>query len=184
MLELSKVNKELKEKEKIIESMAYHDCLTEVYNRRFFYTLAEKYIESAKREQSILGLMFIDINNFKFINDSYGHEAGDKALVQVAKILSQVSRKNDTGARYGGDEFLILLPNLLSPQNFKIIASRIHEHPERFIKLRGEEIELSFSIGISHFPDDGDSIDQLICKADQSMYAAKSRKKGMYRLLK
>lgn len=181
VIELSKVNKELKEKKEFIENMAYYDCLTGIHNRTFFYKLAEKYLESAKRSGGILGIMFIDVDKFKAINDTYGHEAGDQALIQVARILTQVIRKNDTVARYGGDEFLILLPHLLAGHNYEIIASRIRNHPDRFITLAGKEVEISLSIGVSFYPMDGDSVDQLIAKADQAMYAAKSKIKAASR---
>lgn len=173
--ELYFLNKELKKKEKEIEKLAYYDRLTGVANRTLFYNMAEKFLDSAKRNNEKLGLMFIDIDRFKDINDMYGHKIGDKVLVEVANLLTKNTRKNDIVSRHGGDEFLILLPDIKSYANYKIIASRIANVNKR-VKVHDKlEIKIPLSIGVSFYPRDGDSIDELISKADKAMYCVKNR---------
>lgn len=173
--ELCKLNKQLKEKEKIIKNLAYYDKLTGVANRTLFYKLAEKFLNNAKRNNSLLGLMFIDVDKFKAINDTYGYEVGDKILIKVANALKRSTRKNDIVARHGGDEFLILLPGIKNFNNFEVIVSRIINNKNKIINFNEKETNISLSMGISVYPDDGDSIDKLIAKADKAMYIAKNR---------
>ncbi len=167
------LNEELKKKEKIIEKLAYYDNLTGVSNRTLFFNLAEKMLENAKRNNNEMCLLFLDIDKFKFINDNYGHEAGDKVIVKVAEILKEAIRNNDIVARYGGDEFLVLLSQIKSHDDYKTVISRIVNNKNNNITLEGNEIEISLSIGISFFPNDGDTIDKLLTKADKEMYIAK-----------
>jgi diguanylate cyclase (GGDEF)-like protein len=171
--ELYKANKELKEKEKEIYTLAYYDNLTGVANRALLYEFADKFIETAKRNKSKVGLMFLDVDKFKSINDIYGHETGDLVLKQIAKILSEAIRKNDVLARYGGDEFLILLPDIKNVNNHENIISRINNNENRFVHLEDTTLELSLSIGTSFYPDDGETIDKLIAVADRRMYIDK-----------
>lgn len=173
--ELYLLNKELKEKEKEIEKLAYYDQLTGLANRTLFYNMAEKFLEEAKRNNTKLGLMFIDIDQFKRINDKYGHKVGDQVVVEVANLLEKSTRKHDIVSRYGGDEFLILLPNIKHYNNYKIIASRIAIANRRVIVSDDIQIDISLSIGVSFYPRDGETIDDLIFKADKAMYCAKNR---------
>lgn len=171
--ELSFLNKELKSKEIEIEKLIYQDQLTNVGNRTAFYSFSEKLIANTERNNGIFGLMFIDIDNFKSINDSYGHCAGDKALIKVADTLTKSIRKSDMLFRFGGDEFLILLPNLSNTDSYKATADRIKSSNPK-VKIReGVEINISLSIGISFYPSDGNLIDKLMLKADEAMYRIK-----------
>lgn len=173
--QLRLLNQELKQKEKAIQNLAYYDQLTGVANRALFYVLAEKFLRAAERNQEMLGLMFIDVDNFKQINDTYGHEAGDRVLVQVAEVLTASTRRNDVVARYGGDEFLILLPKIAEAGNYKVVMSKILQAKHDAVVCNGFSVPISISVGVSFFPKDGNSIDQLIVKADHAMYAAKKR---------
>lgn len=172
--ELHALNKKLKEQEQEITRLAYYDKLTGLANRTFFYNMAEKLLHDAKRNNKKIGLMFIDVDKFKNINDTYGHAAGDKVLVEVAKILEESIRQSDMVARHGGDEFLILLSDCKSYSNYRIIASRIASANKNIKIDENTEIEISLSIGVSFYPKDGDNIDQLITKADKAMYRVKS----------
>lgn len=173
--QLRLLNQELKQKDQEIRNLAYYDQLTGVANRALFYELAEKFLRAAERNREILGLMFIDVDNFKKINDTYGHEAGDKVLVQVAEILTSATRRNDIVARYGGDEFLILLPQINAPDNYKIVVSKILRAKRDAAVSKEVKVQICLSVGVSFYPQDGDSIDQLIVKADRAMYVAKKQ---------
>lgn len=171
--ELCLLNRKLQKKEKIIRNLAYYDKLTGVANRVLFYEIAERFLNEAKRNNSLLGLMFIDVDNFKSINDTYGHKAGDKALAEIAGMLTKCTRKNDVVARFGGDEFLILLPYIKNFDNYKVIASRITKSRNKIKNSNGEDINISLSIGVSFYPYDGESINELMEQADKAMYDAK-----------
>lgn len=171
--QLSDLNKRLREKEREIARLAYYDKLTSVANRTLFYSLGDKFLSNARRKQILLGLMFIDLDNFKCINDNYGHKAGDRVLIQVAEILTKSVRENDIVARYGGDEFIVLLPDLQNKEDTLGIAQRITERIEN-LQMEGMELQVTTSIGASFYPDDGETIDEMITKADRAMYQAKS----------
>ncbi|MDK2809198.1 MAG: hypothetical protein PWP24_1935 [Clostridiales bacterium] len=171
--DLMHANQELREKERIIKDLAYHDTLTRVANRTLFYKIADHCMMEAKQNQSIMGLMFIDVNKFKNINDTFGHEIGDQILVRVADMLVKATREQDIVARYGGDEFLILLTDLKDVINYEIIASRIINFKNKPLVIDGNEIPISLSMGVSFYPYDADSIDKLIIEADKAMYVAK-----------
>lgn len=172
--ELRALNHALKEQEKKINRLAYYDGLTGLANRTLFYKFAEKFEANANRTGERLGLMFLDIDNFKDINDTYGHQTGDEVLLYVTEVLKKSIRKVDLAARFGGDEFLILLHGIKDYEDCAATAKRIKEGTKDIIRANGVEIKVSLSIGISLLPDDALNIDELISKADRAMYAAKN----------
>lgn len=171
--ELYRVNKELMEKENIIKKLAYYDNLTGVANRNRFYQVANQYLKMAKRQNTSMALLFIDIDDFKFINDSFGHSIGDKILVKVANLLKDSVGPIDIVARYGGDEFLILLQSISSEADYEDVISKINHSEKRVISFANMTRTISLSIGVSVFPNDGDTIDKLMAKADSEMYLRK-----------
>lgn len=171
--QLSHLNSELKRKEKVIEKLAYYDKLTGVANRALFDKFADKYLNLAKRSGRMLGLMFVDVNEFKAINDTYGHNTGDKVMTRVASLLTESTRKNDIVCRYGGDEFLVLMPDIRTFEDYQTVARHIQANKKRRINQDGYDISISLSIGVSFYPDDGETIDELISKADEFMYIEK-----------
>lgn len=170
---LEDLNKKLWEKEKEIARMAYYDNLTGVANRSLFYNVAEKFLHNARREQSKLGLMFVDLDNFKTINDTYGHKIGDRVLKEAAQVLTKSIRANDMVARFGGDEFIILLSGLKEYSQYQGIVTRLVRALNQ-VQIDDAPVQISLSIGVSFFPYDGETIDELISKADWAMYRAKN----------
>jgi len=162
---------------------AFHDPVTNLANRALFLEQARRAIGRAVREERGLGVIFLDIDDFKTINDSLGHVAGDEALVGVAKRLSDSLRPSDTAARFGGDEFIVLLEDLGSDRAALEVAERILESLRRPLTVAGKELSVHASIGISTL--DRDSIasaDELVRDADAAMYVAKRDGKGGCRL--
>lgn len=167
------VNKELLDKEKIIKKLAYFDNLTGVANRTLFYKVANRYLKEARESQTKIAVMFIDIDEFKFVNDNYGHMIGDKMLVKVASILQNAVSSEDLVARYGGDEFLILVKHHNIEEYCNKIIDEIKHTKDRILTFNNINQEISLSIGVSFYPRDGETIDQIMVKADQAMYLTK-----------
>ncbi|MNI16417.1 Cyclic di-GMP phosphodiesterase Gmr [compost metagenome] len=166
---------ERKKSEQMIYHLAYHDTLTDLPNRRLFMERLRKEAHQAKRLQSQLAIMFLDLDRFKNFNDSLGHEAGDLILIESAKRISSCIRSNDMAARLGGDEFIVLLTNPSSKEEVETIAHRIQARLQESIELSGQLHHISSSMGISLFPSDGRNPDELLKRADMALYAVKDQ---------
>jgi diguanylate cyclase len=153
--------------------LAYHDVLTDLPNRAFFFDLELQAISYAKRMHHILALLYLDLDKFKPVNDQFGHVVGDRLLRAVAERLSSAVRKSDTVARFGGDEFAILLPNLLNAEIAVTLARKLTETISQPFVFAEQEIRIGVSIGIALYPADGDEPDELMMKADEAMFMAK-----------
>jgi diguanylate cyclase (GGDEF)-like protein/PAS domain S-box-containing protein len=169
--------------EEQLAHQAFHDPVTNLPNRALFVERVRHAIGRARREERELGVIFLDIDDFKTINDSLGHGAGDAALIDVAKRLSASIRTSDTAARFGGDEFVVLLEDLDSTQTAVDVAERVLEDLRRPLMVAGKELVVRGSIGISILEgSSGAGADELIRDADAAMYIAKRDGKGGYRL--
>jgi diguanylate cyclase (GGDEF)-like protein/PAS domain S-box-containing protein len=169
--------------EEQLAHQAFHDPVTNLPNRALFVERVRHAISRARRESSELGVIFLDIDDFKTINDSLGHGAGDAALIDVAKRLSNSIRSSDTAARFGGDEFVVLLEDLEGTETAVEVAERVLEDLRAPLMVAGKELVVRGSIGISILEgDSAASADELIRDADAAMYIAKRDGKGGYRL--
>lgn len=171
---------ELKNAELNLKRMAHYDALTGLANRNLFFERLESAIAEAKRDDRIFALLYLDLDNFKPINDTLGHDIGDQVLQTVAERLHELVRAGDTVARMGGDEFTVILSALLTPQDAEMIARKIVKEISRPIPLDGSSHTLGVSIGISIFPENGTHIESLVTKADHAMYAAKESGRNTY----
>ena len=169
--------------EEQLSHQAFHDPITNLPNRALFVERVRHSIGRARREQRELGVMFLDIDDFKTINDSLGHGAGDETLIEVAKRLSNSVRTSDTAARFGGDEFVVLLEDLEGTDTAVEVAERILEDLRQPLMVAGKALTLHGSIGISILePSSAAGADELIRDADAAMYIAKRDGKGGYRM--
>ena len=171
---------ELKRKEKQISILAYSDALTKLPNRAALEHRLTKAIARAARECRPLAVFFIDLDNFKNINDSLGHDKGDQVLIEVAERLSSTIRSEDTLCRLGGDEFILLSESVDDVNAVYNLASRILAALKQPVHLRPSTIYINASIGISLFPNDGRTTQELIKNADMAMYKAKSEGKNKF----
>ncbi len=163
-----------------IEHMAYHDQLTGLANRRLMHDRINQAISSALRRQAHLAVLFLDLDHFKLVNDSLGHPVGDEVLVQVAKRLQACVRADDTVARVGGDEFVLMLGDVLHAEGAAVLASKIITTLSEPMQIQGEELRVTPSIGISLCPQDGSDTDELLKNADAALYQAKKMGRANY----
>ncbi len=171
---------ERKKTEQTIYHLAYHDTLTELPNRRLFMDCLRKEVNQANSVRSQLAVMFVDVDRFKHINDSYGHEIGDLILIETAKQIKECLHSTGLVARIGGDEFTILLTNVSDTEEVETIAQRIKDSFQVPIESGGKVYNLSCSIGISLFPSDGKDVDELLKRADMALYAVKEQGRNGY----
>lgn len=161
-----------------IQEMAQRDALTGLNNRRAFQSELERWVAYATRHQRPLAILFVDLDRFKWVNDTYGHGAGDKILVRVAGLLKDALRCTDCLGRWGGDEFVALLPETNVESAAGVAARIIGQFQRATAPLAGREIRLSASIGIAAFPEHGAEARLLLDRADAAMYRSKQREKG------
>lgn len=170
---------ERKEAERRITHMAYHDVLTELPNRTLFYRKLAEYMESGETEKLKLAVLFLDLDNFKDINDAFGHFTGDRILQKVAGQLTKLLQGRGVAARFGGDEFAIAL-QIGNPTDAGGFAKQVLRYLERPQTLNGDELIISSSIGISLYPQDGKDPETLLKNADLAMYRAKQSGKNRF----
>jgi len=172
---------ERKKSEDFMKQMAYYDILTQLPNRRLFEERLHHAVSKANVSQETLAVMFLDLDGFKRINDTFGHDAGDVLLQEVAKHLTTCVRDNDTVARLAGDEFTILLQDTTTDNTISI-AQQILDTLALPVTLKGEQLHVTSSIGVAFYPKDAADISLLLKHADTAMYCAKQQGKNKYRL--
>lgn len=170
---LAKEITQRKEMEVALQHAANHDPLTKLPNRTFFFVRLDQALSRAKEDGRMLAVIFIDLDRFKEINDDYGHEAGDKVLVNFSERLSKLVRRDDMIARLAGDEFTVLIENIFSRSDLDLIVKKIATLSARICDIGENAIALAFSMGISLYPENGTSAETLLSQADQAMYRAK-----------
>ncbi|MDB5581172.1 MAG: hypothetical protein JWR80_6348 [Bradyrhizobium sp.] len=170
----------LKENEHELEKLAFHDSLTGLPNRALFKDRLNVALAGAIRQRTILGVICLDLDRFKYVNDTLGHAAGDKLLIEISQRIGKCLRGSDTLARMGGDEFTVLLPHLATEGDAVEIASRIVESAGQAVQLGDQMAYVGASIGISYFPKDGDDAEAMQKNADMAMYEAKAAGRNQY----
>ncbi len=162
-----------KSAEEQIEYLAHHDPLTDLPNR---VLLRDRFLQAqgqAARSDNRVAILFLDLDHFKLVNDTLGHPIGDRLLQAVAERLRRGVRETDTISRQGGDEFVIVLPELADPESAGSIAGKLMEQMHEPVRVNGHRLNVTFSLGIALYPDDGEDFDTLMKKADTAMYSAK-----------
>lgn len=166
--------------DELLKYKAYHDALTGIPNRDLFFNRFQLAIDQDERLRKPVVIFFLDLDGFKPVNDKYGHHIGDKLLKMVVERIKRIIRKGDTLARMGGDEFVILMPDLKDRSNIKNIAEKVLDIFKNPFIIDDKEINVGTSIGISIFPDHGEDCDILLEKADKAMYHVKETGKNNY----
>ena len=167
-----------------LKYLAYYDQLTKIPNRTLFRDRAETAIRIARRDDEKLAIVYIDIDEFKIINDTMGHEAGDILLKELSQRFQECVRDSDTVSRVGGDEFTILMLKITCREDASIVAERILKSNLIPVKINDQEILPKTSLGISIFPKDGDNIGMLLKNSDAAMYFAKQNGKNQFMFYK
>jgi diguanylate cyclase (GGDEF)-like protein/PAS domain S-box-containing protein len=172
---------ERKQVEQRLERLALYDTLTGLPNRALFFDRMNQLLALARRNAYVLALLFMDLDHFKLINDTHGHEAGDLVLAEAARRMKASTRSSDTVARMGGDEFIGICGRIAAPMDATVVAGKIIAALSGPFRIKGLELTIGVSVGISVYPLDGDDVETLLNKADAAMYRAKESGKGGYR---
>lgn len=174
------LQRQLERQKSEFEYSAHYDSLTQLPNRILFHDRLTQSIAKARRHKETVAVLFLDLDRFKQINDTYGHGVGDKVLQAAAKRIKSCVREMDSVARLGGDEFTVILESLKQPQGAAMIAHKINQAMRPAIVSDGKELFISTSIGIALYPDNGDSIEQLLQCADEAMYRVKQQSRDSF----
>lgn len=177
------LQQEISERKKVEEKLlhlASHDGLTGLPNRGLLGDRVTRAIANANRHKNQLALMFVDLDGFKAVNDTLGHEAGDEVLISVTALLLEDTRDSDTVARIGGDEFVIMLTDITDKSGIEQVAKKVVERLVRPIDFKGQVAQIGASIGIAVYPGDADDQEALLRCADQAMYEVKSAGKNNF----
>lgn len=168
------------EKEKEIKLLAYHDPLTGLPNKRYFNEVLNQSIKEFKETNRRMAVMYVDLDNFKMINDTMGHPVGDDLLIQVSGRIKKALRKSDMLARVGGDEFIILIRSMKKLNDINIVADKIIKNLNEYFILNEQEHFITASLGIAIYPLDGEDADTVIKNADIALYESKAKGKNKY----
>lgn len=169
-----RIEKELRDSQSNLYRLAHHDTLTGLPNRLLFRDRLSQAINKAGRSRTGVAILFLDLDRFKVINDTLGHDIGDALLIEVAVRLQRQCRQSDTVARLGGDEFIFILEDVGSREDASVVAAKIMAALTVPVFIRGNELNITSSIGIALFPDDSREIEQVLKFADMALYAAKA----------
>jgi diguanylate cyclase (GGDEF)-like protein len=171
-LSLALANLKLRER---LQEMSVRDPLTGLYNRRYMQETLEREIKRAQRASKPIGIIMLDVDHFKAVNDTYGHDAGDLVLKTLASFLADNLRGEDVTCRYGGEEFVLIMPGL-SLKDSELKAEHIRQEIENTLRVPylDKSLSITVSIGVAAFPEQGGHVDHLMTKVDEAMYAAKS----------
>lgn len=159
-----------------LTKLAFYDSLTKIPNKNLFNDRSKILLSHAARNKEKFAIMYLDINNFKTINDTMGHLNGDNVLIELASRLSNAMRESDTVARIGGDEFVILAQNIKSKADATMLLERIIKSNAEAFSINGNEMTIKVSIGAAIYPDHGKNIEDLMNNADKAMYTCKKQK--------
>ncbi|MFV9615249.1 MAG: EAL domain-containing protein [Gammaproteobacteria bacterium] len=170
--------------ERKVQLLAYRDTLTDLPNRLLFADRLEQSVVRAERSRTSMALMLVDIDDFKLVNDSFGHDAGDKLIKAVAQLISKSLRRADTVARLGGDEFAVIIEGINCPEDAISIADNLTTILEHNVRLDDQETYTSASIGIAIYPDDGKDARTILKNADTAMYRAKENGRHCFQFYK
>ena len=166
--------------QQLLEYMATHDNLTDLPNRLLFQDRVHHAMANVRRSQKKLAILFLDLDDFKAVNDAFSHSQGDDLLIKISQRIINCLRETDTVARFGGDEFVILLEGITQPEDIARVSDHIIREISSPITIQGNQYSISVSIGVSIYPDDGLHVDQIIQNADAAMYRAKERGKNTF----
>lgn len=170
----------LKKTNEMISYIAQHDTLTSLPNRSLFYDRLNQAMARTRRDKESIAVLFLDLDGFKLINDTFGHDTGDALLCEVSKRITECIREMDTVARLGGDEFSVIVSNTQTRSSIELVASKIIKEINRPFELRGNNCSVGASIGIAIYAGKGETAEQLVKIADDAMYEAKNSGKNCY----